>query len=379
MSPFECTIRFMTRMFIYVILSFLLSLGSMPIIIHFCNKHNIFDYQDSRKIHTGNISRLGGVGIVVSFIISSAIYLIVSDKISVSNSLAILIAGFIIFLFALIDDLLTLPAIAKLIVQLIAAGIVTVNGFRFTQIFAWQIPTVLSYILTFCWIIGVINAYNLIDGLDGLCGTLSITAVTALGVLYFLSNNMEAGLCFILAGSILGFLCFNWPPAKLFMGDDGSQFLGFMIATIPLYSSSGDSFEFNKFLIMIIITAFPVFDTIAAIWRRIRDKRPIMSPDKAHLHHKLLNLGYSKTQALYLIAFIQTLLCLVVILSFFLGKLKGTAILFEALVFMVIFFSVIHYTNRAINRKNKAEKELPVESKQKEDSTVENISENKTE
>ena len=105
---------------------------------------------------------------------------------------------------------------------------------------------------------------------------------------------------------------------------------------------------------MIIVTSFPVFDTIAAIWRRLRDKKPIMSPDKSHLHHKLLNLGYSKTQALYLIAFIQILLCLVVILSSFLGNLRGSTVLFEALIFMVIFFSVIHYTNRAVNRKNKA-------------------------
>ena len=135
------------------------------------------------------------------------------------------------------------------------------------------------------------------------------------------------------------------------MGDDGSQFLGFMIAVIPLYTSSGNSFEFNKFLIMIIVTSFPVFDTIAAIWRRLRDHKPIMSPDRSHLHHKLLNLGYSKTQALYLIAFIQTLLCLVVVLSSFLGNLRGSTVLFEALVFMVIFFSVIHYTNRAVYRK----------------------------
>ncbi|MBO4859696.1 MAG: undecaprenyl/decaprenyl-phosphate alpha-N-acetylglucosaminyl 1-phosphate transferase [Treponema sp.] len=344
----------MNKIFIFVILSFLLSLGSMPVIIHFCNRHNIFDYQDSRKIHSGNISRLGGVGIALSFLISAAIYLVFNKQINLMDSLPILVAGFIIFLFALLDDLLTLPATAKLIVQLIAAGIVTFSGFRFTQIFNWHLPLIVSYVLTFGWIIGVINAYNLIDGLDGLCGTLSITAVTTLGVLFQLSQNHEAGLCFILAGSILGFLCFNWPPAKLFMGDDGSQFLGFLIATIPLYTSSGPSFEFNKFLIMIIITSFPVFDTIAAIWRRIRDHKPIMSPDRSHLHHKLLNLGYTGRQALYLIAFIQTLLCLVVILSSFIGNLRGSTVLFEALIFMVIFFSVIHYTNRAVNRKNKA-------------------------
>ena len=341
-------------MSLFIVLSIILSLISMPIIIHFCNKHNIFDYHDARKVHSGNISRLGGVGIVFSFITSAALYLVFTTQLSVLKSLPLLIAAFLIFLFGILDDVLTLPALLKLIVQLTAAGLVTFNGYRFTQIFGWILPLPVSYILTFGWIVGVINAYNLIDGLDGLCGSLSFSAVITLGVLYSLSSNMEAGLCFILAGAIFGFLCFNWPPAKLFMGDDGSQFLGFMVATIPLYTSS-DIFEYNKFLIMLILTAFPVFDTIAAIWRRLRDKRPIMSPDRSHLHHKLLNIGYTKHQALRLIVFIQTLLCTMVILSFFIGKLKGTAMLLEGFIFMVIFFSVIHYTNRAINRKKLAE------------------------
>ena len=341
-------------MILFIVLSTVLSLISMPIIIHFCNKHNIYDYHDARKVHSGNISRLGGVGIVFAFLVSASLYLVFTTQLSITKTLPILIAGLIIFVFGFLDDILTLSAWLKLIVQLAASALVTINGYRFTQIFGWVLPTPISFILTFGWILGVINAYNLIDGLDGLCGTLSFTAVVTLGILYSLSNNMEAGICFILAGAIFGFLCFNWPPAKLFMGDDGSQFLGFIIAVIPLYTSS-DIFEYNKLLIMLILTSFPVFDTIAAIWRRLRDKRPIMSPDRSHLHHKLLNIGYTKRQALHLIAFIQILLCCMVVLSFFIGKLKGTAMLLEGFIFMVIFFSVIHYTNRTINRRKMAE------------------------
>ena len=341
-------------MILFIVLSTVLSLISMPIIIHFCNKHNIYDYHDARKVHSGNISRLGGVGIVFAFLVSASLYLVFTTQLSITKTLPILIAGLIIFIFGFLDDVLTLSAWLKLIVQLAASALVTINGYRFTQIFGWVLPTPISFILTFAWILGVINAYHLIDGLDGLCGTLSFTAVVTLGILYTLSNNMEAGICFILAGAIFGFLCFNWPPAKLFMGDDGSQFLGFIIAVIPLYTSS-DIFEYNKLLIMLILTSFPVFDTIAAIWRRLRDKRPIMSPDRSHLHHKLLNIGYTKRQALHLIAFIQILLCCMVVLSFFIGKLKGTAMLLEGFIFMVIFFSVIHYTNRTINRRKMAE------------------------
>lgn len=337
---------------LFIALAGILSLVSMPVIILLCKKFNLYDYQNSRKIHSGNIPRLGGVGIFFAFIVASFAFIFVTKIDNFNKIFPILIAGTIVFLFALLDDILTLPALAKLTVQLISVSIVVFNGFRFKQIFAWNLPSPISLILTFGWILGVINAYNLIDGLDGLCGSFSISTVITLGVLYTLTGNSESILCFILAASIFGFLCFNWPPAKLFMGDAGSQFLGFMISVFPLFDS-GDVFEFNKFLIMIVITAFPVFDTIAAIWRRIRDKKPIMSPDRAHLHHKLLNMGYSKNTALYLLCFLQVLLCASVIISYFLGARRGMALLLESAVFVILFFSFVHYTNRAILAKQK--------------------------
>ena len=332
---------------IYIALAGFLSIVSMPLIIKFCKKFSLYDYQNARKIHSGNIPRLGGVGIFFSFMIAAVIYIIKTNPANLNKILPILIAGTIVFTFALLDDLLTLPALAKLIVQLIAVSLVVFNGFHFKQIFSWVLPAPVSFILTFGWILGVINAYNLIDGLDGLCGSFSISTIITLGVLYTLTGNPESILCFILAASVFGFLCFNWPPAKLFMGDAGSQFLGFMISVFPLFDSS-NVFEFNKFLIMLVITAFPVFDTIAAIWRRIRDKKPIMSPDRSHLHHKLLNMGYSKKSALYLLCFLQILLCTSVVISYFLGAKRGMALLIESTAFVTLFFSFVHYTNRAV-------------------------------
>ena len=341
---------------LYIVLSGILSLFSMPVIIFFCKKFGLYDYQNSRKIHSGNIPRLGGIGMFFSFLIASCIYLVLTKAENLNKVLPLLIACSIIFAFALVDDLCTLPAIAKLIVQLIAVSIVVSNGFRFKQIFAWVLPYPVSIVLTFGWILGVINAYNLIDGLDGLCGSFSISTVITLGILYKLTGNSEAILCFMLAASIFGFLCFNWPPAKLFMGDAGSQFLGFMISVFPLFDSS-TIFEYNKLLIMIVITAFPVFDTIAAIWRRIRDRRPIMSADRAHLHHKLLNMGYSKKSALFLLCFLQFLLCGSVVISYFLGAMRGMALLLESAAFVILFFSFVHYTNRAILIKQRKEAE----------------------
>ena len=342
-------------MFVISLVAFLVSLISMPLIIKFSTKFNIFDYQDARKIHSGNISRLGGVGIAISFFVCTAVYFLITDASLFIEYLPIISAGLIIFVFGFIDDIVTLRAIVKLLIQIVATCLVIFSGNRFTQIGPWQIPSVLSYIFTFCWIIGVVNAFNLIDGLDGLCGSLAFTTTLTLGIIYTLSGNNISVICFILAASVLGFLCFNWPPAKLFMGDCGSQFLGFMLATLPLIPADS-VIEFNKFLIIASVAAFPIFDTIAAIWRRIRDKRPIMSPDKSHLHHKLLNMGYTKKSSLYLVVFIQLLLCSLVVISYLLGTYKGMMVLLLTLVFVTLFFTFIHYTNQAIlKRKNNEE------------------------
>lgn len=344
-------------MFVISLVAFLISLLSMPIIIKFSTKFNIFDYQDARKIHSGNISRLGGVGVAISFFVCTAVYFLIADASLFIEYLPIISAGLIIFVFGFIDDVVTLRAIVKLLIQIVATCLVIFSGNRFTQIGPWQIPSALSYIFTFCWIIGVVNAFNLIDGLDGLCGSLAFTTTLTLGIIYTLSGNNISVICFILAASILGFLCFNWPPAKLFMGDCGSQFLGFMIATLPLIPADS-VIEFNKFLIIASVAAFPIFDTIAAIWRRIRDKRPIMSPDKSHLHHKLLNMGYTKKSSLYLVVFIQLLLCSLVIISYLLGTYKGMMVLVLTLFFVTLFFTFIHYTNQAIlKRKGMEESE----------------------
>lgn len=344
-------------MFVISLVAFLVSLISMPLIIKFSTKFNIFDYQDARKIHSGNISRLGGVGIAISFFVCTAVYFLITDASLFIEYLPIISAGLIIFVFGFIDDIVTLRAIVKLFIQIVATCLVIFSGNRFTQIGPWQIPSVLSYIFTFCWIIGVVNAFNLIDGLDGLCGSLAFTTTLTLGIIYTLSGINISVICFILAASILGFLCFNWPPAKLFMGDCGSQFLGFMLATLPLIPADS-VIEFNKFLIIASVAAFPIFDTIAAIWRRIRDKRPIMSPDKSHLHHKLLNMGYTKKSSLYLVVFIQLLLCSLVVISYLLGTYKGMMVLLLTLVFVTLFFTFIHYTNQAIlKRKNNEESE----------------------
>lgn len=343
---------------LFTFASLIISTLLIPGIIKLCKIYSLYDSVNARKIHSGNISRLGGIAISFSFIIITVTFFLIDKNLSFYNSFPLLAAGMLIFIFGILDDVIELRAIFKLFVQLVACTMVVAGGFRFRQIFGLIIPDTLSSVITFCWILGLINAYNLIDGLDGLCGTLSATAFLTMGIILYGTYNDGAAICLILFGSIIGFLIWNWPSpnAKIFMGDNGSQFLGFMIATVPLYASR-EEFEFNKFLMMLVIVSFPMLDTIAAIWRRIRDHRSIMSPDRCHLHHKLLNIGFDKHQALYMVLGIQSVICIIVWLSTLFDKEKAFIILIVAYIFMIFFFVVIHFTNRAVLRKITKENE----------------------
>ena len=156
-----------------VAFSFAISVVITPVIIFICRHFGWYDTQNERKIHKGNIPRLGGLGIIIAFVISSMTYFIVSPANNPTHVLPLIIAGGIIFIFALADDFFNFKALFKLLFQVIAVLIVILNGYRFKQICNWEIPVWFSYILTFFWMIGIINAFNLIDGIDGLCGGLS--------------------------------------------------------------------------------------------------------------------------------------------------------------------------------------------------------------
>jgi len=330
---------------------FVFSALLVPLIILFCRKYKIFDPVNARKIHSGEIPRLGGVAIVLSFLAGFLIYCFALKGLPVNRCVPLIVAGSIIFLFGFFDDLFEFRAIFKLVVQIIAVAIVVFSGYRFTRIMNWEMPLWFSYVLSFGWVLGIVNAYNLIDGLDGLCGGLSFLTLVTLGICLLLVKDSAGIICLYLAVAILGFLLYNWPPAKIFMGDCGSQFLGFMIAVIPLYSTV-ENFEYNKLFIMLVLVSIPMFDTIAAIWRRLRDHRPIMSPDKMHLHHKLMNLGLSKKETLIMLLLIQLLLCLAVCSTVYITRSRGAVVLILAYIFMAASFCVLHYLHRAVLKKH---------------------------
>ena len=335
-------------------LAFMISAVLIPIIIVICNKRKWYDSLDERKIHSGNIPRLGSIGFVTGFVVSAIIYVLIKDD-AASSFIPFVLAGFIIFLFGIIDDFKNLRALFKLFVQIIAACIIVFTNHRFLRIGSFVIPTPFSWLLTMGWIIGVINSFNLIDGIDALCGGLSSLIAFTCAVIYARNAPHSATICLFLVASLLGFLLYNKPKAKIFMGDGGSQFLGFMIAALPLYKSSVN-FEYNKFLVMLNLVAIPTIDCIAAIIRRLREHRGIMTPDRAHIHHKLMNIGFSSTQVLLLLLFVQALICLSCCIALYLQGTSAIIMLLANYAVIIVLFSVVHYLNRrALAAKNKTE------------------------
>jgi len=280
-----------------------LSLIFTPVLLSISRKYDWYDKIDHRKIHSGKIPRIGGVGIFLSFFVASIVFLAIHGLfqtkihiISLPRFLPFLAAFLLINMLGLVDDFSNLRARVKILFQAAAALIVTAVGHGFTGMYVPFFKVVLpfgplSYLITFLWLLGMCNAMNLLDGLDGLAGGTSAIAALFFGVVFTVQHSYTTALfAFILAGAVIGFLVFNLPPARLFMGDSGALFIGFALASLPLLevSSSPEGMPFDISLTILLI---PILDTIAAILRRIRRKSPIHMPDREHIHHKLLDLG----------------------------------------------------------------------------------------
>lgn len=334
--------------YLALVLALVISTVSMPLIILFSKKFNLYDTIDGRKVHTGQISRLGGLGITLAFSVALLVLLLGNYFVDIKQNIWFLvIAAICITGMGIIDDIVTLPAKIKLIPQLAAAILVLLGGFKFSTL-SFGIYTLnlgfLAYPLTFVWIIGVTNAVNLIDGIDGQCGGLSVVASSTFCIFFFKEGNEAAMLiCLSLIFSVMGFLFFNLPlpKAKIFMGDGGSQTLGFILSVLPLLSSKG-SLSSISILYAAAIIMIPIFDTIAAIWRRLREHRSIGSPDRFHLHHKLMMFGFTNRQALIIVLMFQSIICIFLCCSIWMGGIIGAILLFTVYLMGILFFTVIH-------------------------------------
>lgn len=251
------------------------------------------DIPNKRKVHTKPMPRLGGLGVFLTFLFGYMLFGVQSLQMN-----AILIGAFIIIIVGVIDDIRPIGAWTKLLGQIVASLVVIFyGGILLDKISLFGLHFdfgLFAYIITIVFIVACINIINLIDGLDGLStGTCSIFYLT-IGIIAFIKakfGGLDVSLAFIMLGASLGFLCHNFHPAKIFSGDSGSMFQGYMIATISLMGFK--TITMTSFIIPILLLGIPILDTLFAIIRRIIKKQPIYMPDKSHLHHQLLNLGLS--------------------------------------------------------------------------------------
>ncbi|MGE7695938.1 glycosyltransferase family 4 protein [Lysinibacillus sp. NPDC094177] len=327
-------------LYVSIIAAFVASILLTPLVKRLAFKIGAVDAPNYRKVHARIMPRLGGLAIFLSFLIAVAIFqpiLIINENGS-NFLLAIIIGACIIVATGVIDDMREISAKAKLVGQLIAALIVIfVGGIQIDMI---TLPFVgelnfgfLSIPLTIIWIVGITNAINLIDGLDGLAAGVSTIALITLAVMAIIMSNMFVlAIAAILAASTFGFLFYNFHPAKIFMGDTGALFLGFMISVLALLGFKNVTVV--ALIVPIIILGVPISDTFFAIVRRVRMKKKWSDPDKSHLHHRLLDMGFTHRQTVLIIYGIAIMFGLAAII-FSMAKVWG-AILLVAVILTAI-------------------------------------------
>ena len=297
------------------------------------------DYPNERKVHTKPMPVMGGLMIYFGFLFGYMLFAPQSTQM-----LAILIGSIIVIITGILDEIKPLKAREKLVGQLAAALVVVfygkillndISAFGFYFDFGW-----LSYPLTIIFIVALMNCINLIDGLDGLSGGISAIFFLTIGVLAFIMNNigsLEITIAFIMLGACLGFLIFNFNPAKIFMGDIGSMFIGYMIAVICLLGFK--AVTLTSLVVPMLILAIPILDTLFAIIRRIVKHKPIYEADKKHLHHQLLNKKFSQKTTVLIIYFVSILFSLASI--FYVLKDKKIGVIIYIILVVLILWIVL--------------------------------------
>ena len=337
-----------------IVIPFLFVLAITPFIKRVAKHIGAMDIPNERKVHKVPIPRLGGLGIYMGFILGYVLFGTMSLKMN-----AILIGSFIIIITGIIDDINPIPAKIKFLFQIVAASVVTFYGkilLSDLSAFGFYIEFgIFSYPITILFIVSIINCINLIDGLDGLAAGLSSIYFITIGIVivgWMHTFELDAVITFVMLGSTLGFLCHNFNPAKIFMGDSGSMFLGYMIAVIALLGFK--NVTLTTLLVPICLLAIPIMDTLFAIIRRVINKKPIGEPDKKHLHHQLLNLNISHRNTVLIIYFVDILFAGAMLVYMLYDRMVGV-ILYSILFIIVLIF--VLKTNIIVEHKKKQSNE----------------------
>ena len=320
----------------------------IPIVMKIGAKLGIVAHKNKRTVHKVEVPRIGGYAIYISSLIGMVIFLKTDPQIN-----AILIASFLVFFVGLFDDVHDLSPKTKLIVELIAALIVILYGDIYLKGFDFlpaNWPPILPGAITVLWIVGITNAINLIDGLDGLSSGISIIVLFTISITSLTSGRTDiASLSLVLAGAIMGFLFYNFHPAKIFLGDCGALYIGFMISVISLLGFGYNVSTFFTLGAPIVVLMVQIMDTLIAIIRRKVHHKKFSEADKAHLHHNLmfkLKLGHRKSViVLYGVTFLFSLTSYIYLYDSLLGTIMF-------IILMLIFELFVEMTNM-VSRKYK--------------------------
>lgn len=332
---------YLIEIILITLITFVFTALIMPYMIKIAKHINAVDVpRDNRRVHTKPIPKLGGLGIFLGFLFGYMLFGVHSIQMN-----SILIGSFIIILTGIIDDINPIKPRYKLIGQICAACAVIFYGnimlnevTAFGQVFKFGIW---GYPITLIFIIACINIINLIDGLDGLSGGITSIFLVTMGIIAFVQGRqatLEITLIFIMLGATLGFLLHNFNPARIFAGDTGSMFMGFIVAIVSLLGFKGAMFL--SFMIPLAVLAIPILDTLFAIIRRMLKKQSIFEADKDHMHHQFLKMRFSQRQTVLIIYFINILFSAASIL-FTIGDAKKAVLIYLVLLVLSIWF-ILH-------------------------------------
>lgn len=328
-------------------IAFIVAFSTTPLVRQIAFKVGAVDIpKDERRMHKKPIARLGGLAIFAGFIVA-VVFTIISRSIDTGIILqdyrlaGLIVGAIIIVTVGIIDDIRPIKAWIKLIFQIIAALIVAFSGIRITEITNPFSPIGMTFLgmlsipVTVIWIVGITNAINFIDGLDGLAA--GVSSIASLSLLFISIFDQQVGAVFLiaaLAGASLGFLPFNFNPAKIFMGDTGSTFLGFALASISVMGLA-KSYAALAIAVPLLVLGLPIFDTAFAILRRVFNGKSIMEADRGHLHHRLMDMGFSQRQTVVALYIVSAFLGICAVELATNGVLKAIILLISVAVFVI--------------------------------------------
>jgi UDP-GlcNAc:undecaprenyl-phosphate GlcNAc-1-phosphate transferase len=308
-----------------------------PIVARVAHAFGVVDKPDPRRVNRRHdIPLLGGIAVALGFLVGLAVAMLWSGQdLPYRNHVEGQILGSLVLLtLGVVDDRWVLTARSKLVVQLAAATLAISYGFRIEHfsdpvtMTMWTLPTPVMWVVSLLWIVGITNSLNLMDGLDGLTTGIGVIIGVTLTFICWQANELVGvfvGVAFV--GALLGFLPYNFPPARIFLGDTGALFIGFNLALLALEGYRKVSLL--TFVVPLLALAVPLLDTALSIYRRLRRRASILSPDRQHIHHRLLESEGSQRSAVLSIWFLTACFCVIAV-SF--TNLEG----WSALVFLVL-------------------------------------------